>query len=271
MPLYKRTVLLNDLFDWENGDYINPVDLQLDQGLCVAPTQLQIDSKYNPNPNFGKLKTDYINFVVNIETTGLDIGVYNTFDFLEAPIVDELPNEVTRISGIRLDKYLTKDYYLVTGQTDSRINEMDFYGAIQVNVNYSDDSNSFTGVLMQTPSKIIYVINAENINGYVQNTGVKYTEFLIQKRIVYNNNTKSYEEINWVDFTFKGQGWTSNNVELKELVKDDYLFGIAGTTEIENDISINRSEYNVFEHHFILGEVFSMQDLQNYRNNYFKI
>ncbi len=271
MPLYKRTVLLNDLFDLENGYYIDPVDLQLDQGLCASPTQLQIDSKYSPNPNYGQLKTDYINFVINIETTSQDIGIYNVFDFIESPEVDKQPNEITRVSGIRLDKYLTQDYYIVTGQTDSRINEMDFYGALQLNVNYSEELNSFTGVLMQTPSKVVYVINAEGTNGYVQNTGIKYTEYLIQKRIVYNHNLKNYEEINWVDFVFKGEGWSANNVELKELVKDDYLIGISGVAEIENDISINRSEYNVFEHHFILGEVFSMQDLQNYRNNYFKL
>jgi hypothetical protein len=271
MHLYKRTILLDDILDRGNGYIVDSVDLSLDQGKCAPSTTIQIDSKYNPNLNYGNLKTDFINFVINLENTNLDIGVYNLLDYLEAPAVDEMPNMVTRISGVKLEKYLTTDYYLVSGQTESRLNEMDYYGALQINVNYSDEAGSFTAVLMQTPSKVVYVINAENNNGYVLNTGIKYTEYLIQKRIVYNPNTKSYEEINWVDFIFKGQGWTAENVELKELVKDDFLFGISSVLEIENDISINRGEHNVFENHFILGEVFSMQDLKNYRNNYFKL
>lgn len=271
MLLYKRVVSLDDLKDHKNGDYVDSIDLQLDQGNCIEPTQLQIESKYNPNPNFNQFKTDYINFIINIEQTGIDIGIYNLYEFLEGPESDLSPDIITRLSGVRLEKYTTQDYYFVTGQTESRLNEMDFYGPLQINVNYSENSNEFTGVLMQTPTKIVYVINSENNGGYVPNTGVKYNEFLVQKRIVYNSNTKSYEEINWVDFSVKGQGWTADNILLQELVKDDYLMGISSVTELQNDISIDRGGYNVFENHFILGEVFSMQDLKNYRNNYFKL
>lgn len=274
MRLIYRKVLRDSLFDFSNGVIENPINITLTQDECDCdpPVIINHEGKYNPNLNYGKLKATHLNFAVQLTTNGLDIGSYDDEDFIPSGIILNEPYDIfVRKPGIPLENYLTTDYYFVTGQTESRVNEIDFYGNPQVNFDYDDVDGSFTGFLSRTPVSLTYVINAEDQNGYVPNTGVKYFESLVEKRLVYDNKTKSFIEINLVNFEVKGQGWTANNVELRQLVKDDMLFGITEVAEIQNEINIDRGGYNVFENHYILGEVNNLTDLITYRNNYFNL
>lgn len=274
MRLIYRKVLRDSLFDFSNGVIEDPINITLTQDECDCdpPVTINHEGKYNPNLNYGKLKATYLNFAVQLTTNGLDIGSYDDEDFIPSGIILNEPYDIfVRKPGIPLENYLTTDYYFVTGQTESRVNEIDFYGNPQVNFDYDDVDGSFTGFLSRTPVSLTYVINAEDQNGYVPNTGVKYFESLVEKRLVYDNKTKSFIEINLVNFEVKGQGWTANNVELRQLVKDDMLFGITEVAEIQNEINIDRGGYNVFENHYILGEVNNLTDLITYRNNYFNL
>jgi hypothetical protein len=274
MRLIYRRVLRDSIFDFGNGDITPELNVTLfqDECDCDPPSTITHSAKYNQNTNYGKLKTDFLYFAVQLTTTTLDIGSYNNEDFIPyTETIDEPYDIFVRKRGVPLENYLTTDNYLVTGQTESRINEIDFYGNPQVNLDYDDVEGSFTGFLVRTPVSVTYVINAEDQNGYVPNTGVKYYESLVEKRLAYDTKSKSYIEINLTNFEAKGQGWTANNVELKQLVKDDRLFGITEVAEIENEINIDRGGYNVFEHHYILGEVNNLTDLTTYRNNYFNL
>lgn len=274
MRLIYRKVLRDSLFDFSNGVIEDPINITLTQDECDCDPSVTInhEGKYNPNLNYGKLKATHLNFAVQLTTNGLDIGSYDDEDFIPSGIILNEPYDIfVRKPGIPLENYLTTDYYFVTGQTESRVNEIDFYGNPQVNFDYDDVDGSFTGFLSRTPVSLTYVINAEDQNGYVPNTGVKYFESLVEKRLVYDNKTKSFIEINLVNFEVKGQGWTANNVELRQLVKDDMLFGITEVAEIQNEINIDRGGYNVFENHYILGEVNNLTDLITYRNNYFNL
>lgn len=274
MRLIYRKVLRDSLFDFSNGVIEDPINITLTQDDCDCdpPVTINHEGKYNPNLNYGKLKATHLNFAVQLTTNGLDIGSYDDEDFIPSGIILNQPYDIfVRKPGIPLENYLTTDYYFVTGQTESRVNEIDFYGNPQVNFDYDDVDGSFTGFLSRTPVSLTYVINAEDQNGYVPNTGVKYFESLVENRLVYDNKTKSFIEINLVNFEVKGQGWTANNVELRQLVKDDMLFGITEVAEIQNEINIDRGGYNVFENHYILGEVNNLTDLITYRNNYFNL
>lgn len=274
MRLIYRKVLRDSLFDFSNGVIEDPINITLTQDECDCdpPVTINHEGKYNPNLNYGKLKATHLNFAVQLTTNGLDIGSYDDEDFIPSGIILNEPYDIfVRKPGIPLENYLTTDYYFVTGQTESRVNEIDFYGNPQVNFDYDDVDGSFTGFLSRTPVSLTYVINAEDQNGYVPNTGVKYFESLVEKRLVYDNKTKSFIEINLVNFEVKGQGWTANNVELRQLVKDDMLFGITEVAEIQNEINIDRGGYNVFENHYILGEVNNLTDFITYRNNYFNL
>ena len=178
---------------------------------------------------------------------------------------------INRKSGIRLEKYLTTVNRTINGQTESRLNEIDYYGTLTVNKNYSNDTYSFTGALQKNAASITYIVNGSNNNGYLPNTGIKYKEYFDIKRIVYDDKTDTFIQIPLVEFMYSGQGWNENNTSLKETVKDDILFGIDEIRAVENELEIDRGNYSVFENHYILGEVNTLEDLTNYRNNFFKL
>ena len=52
---------------------------------------------------------------------------------------------------------------------------------------------------------------------------------------------------------------------------NDKLFGTTMIDYKQDEVNITRGSYGAFERHNILGEINSMEDLQNYRNNYFKL
>lgn len=272
MPLLYRKILIDDLIDRGKGTLNQSVSYNITNSKCEPDSVFNLESKYTPNLNYGKVKADYIYFTIPIHQKHSGIGIYLQEPFIpNDTIIDEAPDPIVRKKGVPLQNYLTTDNYQIYGQTSSRLNEIDFYGDLKLNFNYADDINSYTGIFQKNNQTITYVINGENNGGYVSNTGIRYVESFVEKRIIYDRKTKSFIQIPVVNFSAKGQGWTAENVVLEEIVKDDKLMGITLVTEIQNDLSIDRSEYSVFEHHYILGEVKTMTDLSSYRNNYFKL
>jgi len=272
MRLLYRKVSLESLLDRNVGDITQDLDLKVNQTECKPATDLHIDGKYVKNPNYGRFKSNYVYFTIPLTTTHIDIGLYDQQPFIQSASTSSAdPDPIVRKSGVPLESYLTTNNYILSGQTLSRLDELEYYGAPQVNVNYSTDENSYSGILQKSPAFINYVINAADGTQYVLGTGVKYFESFVQQRVVYDKKTDSFITINLVNFEAKGQGWTENNTSLEELVKDDKLMGIASMTEIQNDINIDRGGYDVFQNHYILGEVNTLDDLATYRNNYFKL
>lgn len=270
--IIKRIVNINDLLDFSDGTKAESNSISIYQNECKPNETINADVKYNPNPNYGKFKTEYINFTLPLFNNSIDIGIYQTFPYIEfTGTTNDLPDPIVRKIGVKKEAYYTTDNYFVEGQTESRIDEIDFYGQPIINANYSPDANSFTGFLNKNILQATYVINGEFVNTYIQNTGVKYTEYFQEKRIVFNSKTKEFEQINLVNFKVKGQGWNENNLILEELVKDDKLFGITEIQDTKNNLNIQRADYSVFYHHYILGEVNSLDDLVNYKNNYFNL
>jgi hypothetical protein len=272
MRLLHRKVSLESLLDRNGGDINDALDLKVNKTDCKPATDLHIDAKYVENPNYGRFKTNFIYFTIPLTTTHIDIGVYDQYEFIQsASTSTATPDPIVRISGVPLESYLTTGNYILTGQTSSMLDELEYYGAPQINTNYSIEENSYSAILQKTPSFINYVINAADGTQYVLGTGVKYHESFVETRLIYDKKTDSFIPINRVDFEAKGQGWTENNTSLEELVKDDKLIGITSIAEIENGINIDRGGYDVFQNHYILGEVNTLDDLATYRNNYFKL
>lgn len=270
--IIKRKVSLNSLIDFSNGTPANYNNESIFESDCKDPEDINLDLKYNPNLNYGKFKSEYINFTIPIHNNSLDIGIYQSFPYIEfTGITTDVPDPISRKVGVPAEAYYTDEDYYVEGQTESRIDEIDFYGQPIINTNYSDNLTSFTGFLNKNILQATYVINGEFVNTYIQNTGVKYTEYFQEKRIIFNNKTNQLEQINLVNFKVKGEGWSENNLVLEELVKDDKLFGVTQIEDTKNNLNINRANYSVFFHHYILGEVNSLDDLVNYKNNYFKL
>ena len=84
-------------------------------------------------------------------------------------------------------------------------------------------------------------------------------------------------EINLIsgDLTSNYSGYadmdTYNNIHVSPTLKQEYMLGISSLENIDSDIYIERGINAAFERHLKLGEVTSLEALEQYSNGYFKI
>jgi hypothetical protein len=84
-------------------------------------------------------------------------------------------------------------------------------------------------------------------------------------------------EINLIDsgLTSNFSGYTDmdayNNIHVSPTFKQEYMLGISSLENIDSDIYIERGINAAFEKHLKLGEVTSLEALEQYSNGYFKI
>ena len=84
-------------------------------------------------------------------------------------------------------------------------------------------------------------------------------------------------EINLInaDLTTNYSGYidmdTYNNIHVTPTLKQEYMLGISSLENIDSDIYIERGINAAFEKHLKLGEVTSLEALEQYSNGYFKI
>lgn len=64
---------------------------------------------------------------------------------------------------------------------------------------------------------------------------------------------------------------TYNNIHVTPTLKQEYMLGISSLENIDSDIYIERGINAAFERHLKLGEVTSLEALEQYSNGYFKI
>ena len=84
-------------------------------------------------------------------------------------------------------------------------------------------------------------------------------------------------EINLIntDLTTIYSGYTDmptyNNIHVSPTFKQEYMLGISSLENVDSDIYIERGINAAFEKHLKLGEITSMEALEQYSNGYFKI
>ena len=123
---------------------------------------------------------------------------------------------------------------------------------------------------------------------YTETTGIKYTETrsidIYNETISYDGRNISVKGCTIGSSTFESSNYNINDkpCAIAEYNKSSKAFGLHtfsddrlfGNVLVENDntnINVNRGNYTAIERHNILGEVNSMDDLKNYRNNFFKL
>lgn len=62
-----------------------------------------------------------------------------------------------------------------------------------------------------------------------------------------------------------------NNIHVSPTFKEEYMLGISSLENVDSDIYIERGINAAFEKHLKLGEITSMETLEQYSNGYFKI
>lgn len=162
-------------------------------------------------------------------------------------------------------------------------------------VSLSEDGENYTDLTPNTNGyfsadytnikyiKFIYTIGAEVVeDAMVDDTGVKYEE--IRRCFVEEHNgieylrvseLSEYSELNSKDVSYakiinmkRDDGYDVINLHA---VAEDRLVGANYFDFDVPKITINRGDYAAMERHYILGEINSFDDLEKYRNNYFKL
>ena len=137
--------------------------------------------------------------------------------------------------------------------------------------------------------KFTYYIGCNIINDKPDlSTGIKYTETrsidIYNETIFYDGRNISVKGCTIGSSTFESSNYNiydkpcaiaeynkSNKVFGLHTFSDDRLFGNVLVENDNTNINVNRGNYTAIERHNILGEVNSMDDLKNYRNNFFKL
>ena len=137
--------------------------------------------------------------------------------------------------------------------------------------------------------KFTYYIGCNIINDKPDlSTGIKYTETrsidIYNETIFYDGRNISVKGCTIGSSTFESSNYNIDDkpCAIAEYNKSNKAFGLHtfsddrlfGNVLVENDntnINVNRGNYTAIERHNILGEVNSMDDLKNYRNNFFKL
>ena len=83
--------------------------------------------------------------------------------------------------------------------------------------------------------------------------------------IINVKNGSKWEYDNWKDMAKR------NNLEVFPVFREEYKMGISTIEKIDTDIYIDRGINASFEKHLKLGEVYSLEALEQYGNGYFKI
>lgn len=113
-------------------------------------------------------------------------------------------------------------------------------------------------------------INDVNIGTINQNTGLFFITYGSEFREIKTNDL-GIIEIPITQIYYKAQGFNESNTLLEANMKEEYLFGITNTPEVESDVFIDRGRTTILQGHLQLGEITNMGDLVNYGNGFYNI
>lgn len=171
----------------------------------------------------------------------------------------------------------------VTGFTDSKAYDVRSYKlgepyivGLSLGTGVYEDMD---GVTISGVSKVVsltdglsYVIDAPDDNDAgtpMQRRGLWYVDMTGSTRNPVVNGERV--AIPTTVVSFRPEGLNRTNSSFKAVVKDEYLFGVAGKPEISNDLFIDRGATSVLEPHLRLSEISSLDHLIRYGNGYYKI
>jgi hypothetical protein len=226
------------------------------------------DTYYIPSTIGISQPPDYTILIEKLSASGI------TFPFMfgKMPIsAQTMVNIDTRVTGQTVSAYYQYPNIIVTGTSDSRLQDNQSYinnGQYTLNFDTSTDTyidfqgNTVNGVnrVTQLIEPISYVFDADkndiNIGTINQKNGLFFQDFT--STIVTN-------------FSYISQGFNMTNISLSAMTKEEYLLGIISQPEVKSDIFIDRGILSVFESHLKLSEITNLDELTKYGKGYFKL
>ena len=162
--------------------------------------------------------------------------------------------------------------YTITFTGDTKINQFRRYGKNDLDSDlYNPNWNTgFTQIITDSNGTVRAITKErEKINGLNRQNLYDYN-------ISVSGNTGatiSYSDINDTqsEISYQSYGLTNENAIEAQRVKLDYLIGVINKPKINIDVFIDRGSNSSFDRHIKLGDIKSLDDLENYGNGYFKI
>ena len=146
----------------------------------------------------------------------------------------------------QVSSYYTPVPFLVSGYTVSGLNQLRRYGPQSYTVGY------------------IQTLGNGSI-GYVTELNSSYTAYTIDNILYYDlSNGKTL-------FLLNSSGFTSNDIVVSGLTKNEYLLDFVMDPEIQTDILLERGRYSALESLLRLGEVDNIGDMERYGYGFFRI
>ena len=136
--------------------------------------------------------------------------------------------------------------FTVSGYTDSRINDLAFYG---------------------TPKfKLLVPVQKNNVDyGIITEINLVYTAYTIQ-----NVDYVDYSDGTTI-FFLQSSGLTADWMVQEPLVKDELLLGVIAQAEVQSNIFIERGKNSAYERIQRIGEVDNLGDLTKYGYYFFNV
>ncbi len=144
---------------------------------------------------------------------------------------------------------------VISGYTDARLLEIQTYDRDQP---YQVGYNGVTQIDYDTNGNIKFI-------EYILND-IKY-QTTFGRPLFFDNNPDRRRPSPTVYF-FESEGLTEENINV---IKKEVEMGLSEPPKIEEEIFIERQETSVFERHLRMGEIESLEQLEEYKNGYYTI
>jgi hypothetical protein len=289
MELIKRKILLEDSID-RSYDSKNWGKLTADTFFInVLLTQniddmgLFTDIEYFSASTDGSNQPNYSILVQKLIQSGI------TFPFMsqDTPYLDNTLT-IFEQKTIRKPFSVESEFYnyldlRISGYTDSKIDDVKSYDnseklktnfnmGVQTYENYQNVTVNGVDRVVSLSEPIVYVFDTPvdfNIGTPNQVYGLQYSDYTANTRTVIIDNVKYRIPETIVNYI--GEGNNETNTSLSALTKEEYLFGIISTPQIQNDVFIERGVTSVIEPHMKLSEIKNLRELTLYGNGYYNI
>ena len=289
MELIKRKILLEDSIDRSYNSknwgkltadtfFINVLITQNidDMGLFTDIEYFSASTDGSNQPNYSILVQKLI-----------QSGITFPFMFENTPYLENTLT-IFEEKTIRKPFSLEPDFYnyldlRISGYTDSKIDDVKTYDnseklktnfnmGVQTYENYQNETINGVDRVVLLSEPIVYVFDTPvdfNMGTSNQVYGLQYLDYSSNTRTVIIDNVKYRIPETIVNYI--GEGNNETNTSLSALTKEEYLFGIISTPQIQNDVFIERGVTSVIEPHIKLSEIKNLRELTLYGNGYYNI
>ena len=295
MEVIKRKILLEESTDRNYGSktwgvvtattfYLN---IQLNQtiddmGLFTDMSYIPRSKKYGSVLNYSVLtnKLENLGYVFPFMRGQKPLDPESTA-FLN--LLTPTDNAVLRLTNKQLTRYYYYGNNVLTGSTDSKIDDVRSYKKNEpyiagFDINQETYKN-YKGLTINGVNRVtnigepkVYVFDAVTdltIGMPNQTTGIQYKDY--SASTINPILLPSGIDLPTTTFRFISEGWNQTNTSLSALMKEEFLLGIISRPEVENDVFIDRGVSPVLDYHLRLSEIRNLGQLQQYGNGYYTI